>query len=106
MRLKKRLTAVAAVLVMAASVFCGSILGAGEAEDADMPMSWFEQKETIHFWYSDEALTNFLNSAAVAFGEREGVRVIPMLVSENEYLEAINDASLNSNQIPDRKSVV
>ena len=101
MRLKKRLTAVAAVLVMAASVFCGSILGAGEAEDADMPMSWFEQKETIHFWYSDEALTNFLNSAAVAFGEREGVRVIPMLVSENEYLEAINDASLNSNQIPD-----
>ncbi len=101
MRLKKRLTAVAAVVVMAASVFFGCMLGAGETEDVDIPMTWYGQKETIHFWYSDEALTNFLNSAAVAFGEREGVRVLPELVSENEYLEAINEASLHSNQLPD-----
>ena len=101
MRLKKRLTAVAAVVVMAASVFFGCMLGAGETEDVEMPITWYGQKETIHFWYSDDALTNFLNSAAVAFGEREGVRVLPELVSENEYLEAINKASLQSDQLPD-----
>ncbi len=101
MGLKKRLTAAAAVVVMAASVFFASMLGAGETEDKDMPVTWYGQKETIHFWYSDEALTNFLNSAAVAFGEREGVRVLPELVSENEYLEAINRASLDSGQMPD-----
>ncbi len=101
MGLKKRLTAAAAVVVMAASVFFASMLGAGETEDKDMPVTWYGQKETIHFWYYDEALTNFLNSAAVAFGEREGVRVLPELVSENEYLEAINRASLDSGQMPD-----
>ena len=101
MRLKKRLTAVAAVVVMAASVFFGSMLGADETEEVEMPITWYGQKETIHFWYSDDALTNFLNSAAVAFGEREGVRVFPELVSENEYLEAINKASLQFEQLPD-----
>ena len=101
MGLKKRLTAAAAVVVMAASVFFASMLGAGETEEKEMPLTWYGQKETIHFWYYDEALTNFLNSAAVAFGEREGVRVLPELVSENEYLEAINRASLDSGQMPD-----
>ncbi len=104
MRFKKRLSAAAAVVVMAASVFCGSIWGMGETEETEAPITFFGQKETIHFWYSDESLTNFLNSAAVAFGEREGVRVFPKLVSENEYLEAVSRASLDSGhsqQMPD-----
>ncbi len=101
MRLKERLIAVAAVLGMAASVFCGSLVSLGDGEELETPISLFRQKETIHFWYSDEALTNFINSAAVAFGEREGVRVLPELVSENEYLEAIYEASLHSGQMPD-----
>jgi len=103
MRLKGRLISVAAVAVMAAAVYCGGIWGTEEIEDEEMPVSWFGQKETIHFWYSDETLTNFINSAAVAFGEKEGVRVFPVLVSDSEYLEAINRASLDddSTQMPD-----
>ncbi len=63
--------------------------------------SWFGRKETIYFWYSDDTMTNYINSAAVSFGEEEGVRVIPILTSDSEYLEAINQASLHSEQIPD-----
>lgn len=59
------------------------------------------EKDTIHFWYSDEAMADYFNSAAVVFGEKYGVRVMPHQVSASEYLEAINDTTLNSEQMPD-----
>lgn len=46
-------------------------------------------------------MTNFLNSAAVSFGEKEDVRVIPVLTSQEEYLETLNQASVRSDQVPD-----
>ena len=103
MHLEKRLISVAAVLAMVAAVLWGGFYGnasmAGSEEE--MPLIWGEGKETIHFWYTDEAMTNFVNSAAVAFGEREDARVLPALVSESEYLEAISRASAGSGQVPD-----
>ncbi len=101
MHLKKRLTAVAAVLVMAAAVLYGSTFAASDAEETGVPLTWGNDKETIYFWYSDDRMTNFLGSAAVSFGEREGVRVIPVLTSESEYLEAISQASAGDLQVPD-----
>lgn len=101
MYLKKRLTAAAAVLVMAAAVLYGSTFAAGDAEETGSPLTWGDDKETIYFWYSDDGMTNFVNSAAVSFGEREGVRVIPVLTSESEYLEAVSRASAGSSQVPD-----
>ncbi|MCI9337879.1 MAG: extracellular solute-binding protein [Lachnospiraceae bacterium] len=101
MHLKKRLIAVAAVLVMAAAVLYGSTFVTGDTEETDGPLTWGESKETIYIWYSDDNMTNFIDSAAVAFGEREGVRVIPVLTSESEYLEAISHASAGSVQVPD-----
>lgn len=101
MQLKKRLIAVAAVAAMAAAVFYGSTLEMSVGEDEGGRLSWFDRKDTIYFWYSDESLTNFVNSAAVSFGEQEGVHVIPVLASGSEYLEAINQASLQENQLPD-----
>ncbi|MBO4980467.1 MAG: sugar ABC transporter substrate-binding protein [Lachnospiraceae bacterium] len=98
MDLKKKLIATAAVIAMAAVTIYGSTLQMGGAEKK---LSWFDKKETIYFWYSDETLSSYINSAAVSFGEREGVRVIPVLVSESEYLEAVNKASLEGKQIPD-----
>lgn len=61
----------------------------------------YDTKETIYVWYSDETMTDYLNSAAVAFGEKSGARVIPQLVSDSQYVEAINRASLEDGQIPD-----
>ncbi len=61
----------------------------------------FEQKETIYVWYNDDTMTDYINGAAVVYGDENGVRVIPHLVSESEYLEAINQASLEGEHIPD-----
>lgn len=102
MNLKKRMISVAAVIAMAAAVFYGSTLEMSGIGEEESRFSWFRQKkETIYFWYADDTLTAYLNSAAVAFGEREEVRVIPVLASDSEYLEAINQASLQGEQTPD-----
>ena len=61
----------------------------------------FDKKETIYVWYSDDSMTDYINGAAVVYGDENGVRVIPHLVSESEYLEAINQASLQDEHVPD-----
>ncbi len=101
MNLKERVVAVAAVGAMAAALLYGGTLELREPTEEVSPLSWFSQKETIYFWYSDETMSNFINSAAVSFGEKEGVRVIPVLTSDSEYLEALNQASLAGEQVPD-----
>lgn len=52
-------------------------------------------KETVYIWYSDDTLTNYLNSAAVAYNEKYQTRIMPVLQSPLEYLEAINEATVN-----------
>ncbi len=101
MYLKKRLFAAAAVIAMAAATIYGGTRGAGAEAEEIIPLSQFGDKETIYVWYSDEALTNYVNSAAVSFGEQKGVRVIPYLASGREYLETVNHATLHEKQIPD-----
>lgn len=101
MHLKSRLIATAAVLVMVAAAIFGSTKEMNSVEEVVEVVSWFSDKETIFFWYSDDTLTNYINSAAVSFGEQEGVRVIPVLTSDSEYLEALNQETLHSEQTPD-----
>ncbi len=103
MLLNKRFLSVAAVVAMAAALFYGSTLEMRTVVEEDTGGShlWFEKTDTIYFWYTDEAMTNFINSAAVTFGEQEDVRVIPVLTEDSEYLEALNQASLHSDQVPD-----
>ena len=59
--------------------------------------------KTLHLWYTDETLTDFFTGAAVAFHERNAdVRVIPTLVGETEYVEAVYKASLDeTGEYPD-----
>lgn len=98
--MRKRLLAVLLIVcVMAGMLYLGNENEyVGKEEEIS---TLFRDKETIYFWYSDEALTDFIASAAVAFGEEKDVRVIPVLTSNSEYLEALNQASLHSTQIPD-----
>ncbi len=100
MHLKKRLLAAAAVIAMAAAVIYGSTREMNTEEEV-VALSQYGDKETIYFWYSDDSLTNYINSAAVSFGEKEGVRVIPYLASGREYLETLNHATLHEKQAPD-----
>ena len=101
MFLKKRIIATAAVIAMAAAAVYGSTQEMSQTAEGGNGLQLFRGKETIYCWYSDEALSGYINAAAVSFGEQNKVRVIPVLTSDSEYLEAINQETLHSNQIPD-----
>ena len=101
MFLKKRIIATAAVIAMAAAAVYGSTQEMSQTQDTGERLQLFRGKETIYCWYSDEALSGYINAAAVSFGEQNKVRVIPVLTSDSEYLEAINQETLHSEQTPD-----
>ena len=101
MFLKKRIIATAAVIAMAAAAVYGSTQEMSQTQDTGDRLQLFRGKETIYCWYSDESLSGYINAAAVSFGEQNKVRVIPVLTSDSEYLEAVNQETLHSDQIPD-----
>ncbi len=101
MGMKKRILTAAALAGVAAAALLIGYSGKGISEKVEE--SIFERhKETLYFWYTDEALTDYLNSAAVAYGEvNTDARVVPVLASGLEYLETINRASVQSETPPD-----
>ena len=105
MTLKRRL-----VTILMIALCVGGIYGVGRLgitmrqseEDEMVDDSIFGRRETIYLWYTDEALTDYLNSVAVSYSEYQSdVRVIPVYTSGREYLETINQASLNTDEVPD-----
>ena len=48
---------------------------------------------TLYIWYTDEGLTDYINSAALSYLDTTGVRVVPVLKNGLEYLEGIGAAS-------------
>lgn len=115
MQVRDRVVSVLALLgLLGGALYGGSVWGGGRAGSSDGSPSapddgqekaqqalYTEEKETIHFWYGEESLTDYVNSAAVAFGQQEDIRVLPQLVTESEYLEAVNRASLEGELVPD-----
>ncbi len=106
MSLKKRLLSIGIIgcLLAFASAVALGYLGKSEPVSLDAEKGedvCYDDKETMYLWYSDETMTDYLNGAAVAFGEKSGARVIPQLVSDSRYVEAINRASLEGEQVPD-----
>lgn len=104
MHFKKRLLMAAVLVVCVAGLM---IVGTGKMgsvreKQTEEGVSLFSgNKDTVYFWYTDDTMTSFINSAAVTFGQERGVRVIPVLTSEGEYLEAINRESLHGEHMPD-----
>lgn len=101
MSLKKRIVGAAAAICMTLAVVGVSLSGMTISQEMEESIFARNRKETLYFWYTDEALTDYLNSAAVAYGEQNDVRIIPVLVSGLEYLEQINTASLQAENMPD-----
>ena len=99
MGVRKRIFAILAMLCVVAGIVYVGMSGM-KIKEEEKPLFW-QDKETLYFWYSEDTMTDFINSAAVSFGEKNDVRVIPVLASDSEYLEAINQASLEGKQIPD-----
>lgn len=99
MSYRKRFYSVVAVLFLGVLVVYGSTFALQNQKD--QPQTAFRREETIYFWYTDDSLTQYISAAAVAFGEQEQVRVIPVLKAGNEYLEKIYQASLEAKEYPD-----
>lgn len=96
MNLTKRVISAFLVLVMLFSV-----LYLGNQKKEEDKMAVFDNARTLHVWYTDEALTDYISSMAVKYNEEHGVRVIPTLQSGLELLQKINEASLTSEYYPD-----
>lgn len=99
MSLKKRLTAVG-IIAIAAAVTFGIAKSGWQVTEKQENTIFTNEKETLYLWYTDEALTSYLSGAAVAYNESHDVRIVPVLESGLEYLENINQASIDSN-VPD-----
>ena len=104
MHFKTKLFTILLLILAVTGVFVystrSSFYGTAEEEPEVVEEVTYD-KDTIYFWYCDEAMTDYFNSAAVVFGEKHGVRVMPKLVSASEYLEAISRATLQGEQMPD-----
>ena len=99
--LRVRIIAVAALLAAAALLLYFGIGSDRLAKLSPIPENALVDRPTLNLWYTDEALTDFLASAALDFSEGSEVRVIPRLASGLEYLESINEASLDTGMVPD-----
>lgn len=105
MTLKKRLTTILVIVLCVGGIYGIGKLGitvsqneGNEVEDDSI----FGHRETLYLWYTDEALTDYLNSVAVSYSEYQSdVRVIPVYTPGLEYLETINQASLHTEEVPD-----
>lgn len=60
-----------------------------------------QDKDSLVIWYTDDSLTDYISSACVSFNEKYGIRVVPRFQSGDEYLEQINDVSVNDEGMPD-----
>ena len=58
-------------------------------------------KPTLTVWYTEEKLEDYLSAMALEYQDATGVRVVPVLKSGLEYLEAVNDASIAEKSMPD-----
>ena len=102
MYVEKRMISLLLVMVLMFGVLLGSRMEIRQPMEKEPEESWSSIKETIYVWYSDEALSGYIGTAAVNFGEAEGVRVIPVLQSADRFLEEVNDAAMDpEKQMPD-----
>lgn len=101
MNFKRRIIGLILIAAIMGVIFYGSTQTVNTVEDVSHLSVFSSDKETIYFWYCDDSLSGYIYEAAVSFGEKEGVRVIPVLVSENGYLEKISEAVRKNEQVPD-----
>lgn len=99
MGLKKRLVSAALVLAL-----LGAQMGIGYTaakQNENMEPSVVNARETLYFWYTDDSLTDYLNSVSLDYYEDTDYKVVPVLRSGLEYLETIYEASRTEVEMPD-----
>ncbi|MDO4293843.1 MAG: extracellular solute-binding protein [Eubacteriales bacterium] len=99
MGFRKRIIAAAGVLA-AVGVLAAAALSARQLPGVSGDNVLFH-RPTITLWYTDEKLEDYLASVSLDYLDAYGVRVLPVLTDGLEYLEAVNEASLNQENAPD-----
>ena len=98
MKFETKIFSIVLILCMVAGVF----INARSDESIFEEFSIFSNKTTLRLWYTDDAITPYLQSISIKFAEsNRDVRVEPKLVSGMEYLEAVNKASVENKNFPD-----
>ena len=98
MKFETKIISIVLILCMLAGVF----VNARSDESIFEEFSFFSNKTTLRVWYTDDAITPYLQSMAVKFSDKNrNVRVEPKLVSGMEYLEEVNKASVEDKNFPD-----
>lgn len=83
------------ILVLVVILFAVTLAGMSVMNKEDEPLSFTQtKKETIKLWYTDETLTDYLLSKAVAYNESHDGRVEVELVSGIEFIEEINKETI------------
>jgi len=99
MSFRKRLAAVLSVSIAAGLVWYAGVNKLTVKEEQEN--NFFVHKDTLNLWYTDENLTDYLNSAAVAYNEKYNVRVVPHLTTGRDYLEELHAYSIEEEEVPD-----
>ena len=101
--MKKRLMAILLIALAATGIFAIGKSGMPvkeKEEQEETSLFSGNNKDSIYLWYTDDALTTYLTSAAVAYNETHDARIVPVLESGLDYVETINQSALETN-VPD-----
>ncbi len=100
MNIKRRFLSVLVILLIAAAfVYIAAAYGETAGSSSE---SVFSRKETINLWYTDDSLTDYLNSVCVAYTDSQSdYRVEPTLIEDTDYVQKIYDASKEGEEYPD-----
>ena len=96
-----KLISVFMVMLLLAFTFYGSGREMKTRTQTSSGVSWLNRSNSITIWYTDERLSAYISKAAVEFGERENVTVIPILKSADNFIENCYTASIEGESFPD-----
>ena len=96
MKIRGRIYSVILVLLLVFFVWLRGVQDLQPSQGRNQPsIGTGMQKETLYVWYTDEALTDYMNSMALSYMEaHDNIRIVPTLVSAVEYVESINQATM------------
>lgn len=97
MHFTKRLISV----ILCAIMCIGSLMFGKTVPLEDSQTIIHEYSDSLIIWYSDDSMTDFLNACAVEYHEKSGIRVLPKLITDSAFVEAIYDASIVGANMPD-----
>jgi maltose-binding protein MalE len=96
-----RLLSVFMVVLLFLYAFIGSGKQIREVSEQTTGASWLGRSGNLTIWYTDERLSPFISKAAVEFGEKENITVIPVLKPAENFLEECYKASASGESFPD-----